>query len=489
MCYNELMKNFIKMLPRNHVTWRKYSSIFWPIVVSSMLFTADGLVGNFMVGHITEGTASLAAINAWTNIIVGFFVGSAAAGSIIMAQYYFSHDYEKAREVARIRNIITIGTASIFIILAWAVPNFLIHIFLNGNSQDPSYSAAYQGAQSYLKVISINWFLIAITFNLGYIFRETKNGKGPLIWGIFTLLTSIIINSILLYGFHFGVAGAAWGTVGGRVVALSIAIFFIYKNDLEFGFKPWTIFKISRKTWLQFWKRWYMLVSFASLFIFINARTYFWDYGYPIKETSPLGEGIGAMTVLGIAGAISKVFSTAFSSIGAMAAVFIGSELGKGNLKQAKKNSDEIRSYSTLMAVFLAIALVIFASFLPWMTLFSSPNNPNMNSAAHLHQTKNVLYVIAFWYPIRVWLMTTYRNASSGGKSFWFALTNWIGGSLEVVSLAIVVIFIVPNVPYFQENMWIAFFLFLVVDFAQLAVMETLYHKTKWLHVLRNNDK
>ena len=481
------MKNLIINLPKNKTTWKEYSVIFWPIVVSSMLFTADGLVGNFMVGHITEGTASLAAINAWTNIIVGFFVGSAAAGSIIMAQYYFSNDFEKAKEVARIRNIITISVASFFIILAWVVPNTLINVFLNGNTQDPSYRAAYEGAQSYLKVISLNWFLIAITFNFGYIFRETKNGKGPLIWGVFTLLTSIIINCILLYGFHFGVAGAAWGTVGGRLVALSIAIFFIYKNNLEFGFKPWTIFQISGKTWIQFWKRWYMFLSFVSLFIFINARLYFWDYGYPIKETSSLGEGIGAVTVLGIAAAISKVFSTAFSSIGAMAAVFIGSELGKGNLKKAKRNSDEIRLYSTLMAILLAILLIVFASFLPWMTLFSSPNNLNMDSSAHLHQTKNVLYAIAFWYPIRVWLMTTYRNASSGGKSFWFALTNWIGGSLEVASLAIIIIFIVPNVVYFQENMWISYLLFLAVDLVQLTVMEILYRKTKWLHVLRDN--
>ncbi len=47
---------------------------------------------------------------------MGIFAGTAATGSILVAQYYYSGNYDKVREIARIRYGITM-----FVVLNFAI--------------------------------------------------------------------------------------------------------------------------------------------------------------------------------------------------------------------------------------------------------------------------------------------------------------------------------------------------------------------------------
>jgi len=124
---------------------------------------------------------------------------------------------------------------------------------------------------------------------------------------------------------------------------------------------------------------------------------------YQIKDS--LGTGVDGYSIMALTGSITNIFTTTFNALAAMAAVFVGSHLGKKNFKQAKINSDELKGFNTSMAVLLAIALSIFAALLPYMTFFTkeqydASGNITLDNVRLLVQVQRSLWVVAIFYPM-----------------------------------------------------------------------------------------
>ncbi len=178
-----------------------------------------------------------------------------------------------------------------------------------------------------------------------------------------------------------------------------------------------------------------------------------------------------------------------------MAAVFVGSHLGKKNFKQAKINSDELKGFNTSMAVLLAIALSIFAALLPYMTFFTkeqydASGNITLDNVRLLVQVQRSLWVVAIFYPMWIWFSTSYRNGSAGGKGSWFAVVDWIiTGPIQLGWLAAMAFGIIPQSAFMSENFWTMYAIFYLSDFLKLIIMELLYYKTNWLHSLTGKEE
>ena len=475
-----MLKQLKNHFPSSGKKWKNYIKVMFPIILGSLLFAMNSFIDNFMVGGINQGTASLSAASSWTSIFAGFLFGSAASGSVIFSQYYFAKDYEKANMVSRLRFLIGIILATGFGIAALIFPEQLISVFLH-KPQEASKIAVWQkaidGGVEYLRIISISWFLMSLTFNYGNQFREIGYGMVTMYWGLGTLLANATLNSILIFGFDMGVAGAAWASVAARMIALIIGITFTWKKDLPTKFLPWKIVIIDRKIWAVYFKRWFQFFSVATVLFFITFRNHFYDQGYP---TGSLGSGVGGMLVIGVTGAIMNVFITTFNSLSAMSANFVASELGKKNFKQAKKNADELKVFNTSVALFFSILMLIFASLVPFMSFLS--HAPNVDNQVHLTQIRNSLYVVCFFYPIWIWFSTSLRNGLSGGKGWLFTFMDWfISGPIQLSWAAIVMLLIVPTSSYLEVNFWAGYAIFFTTDLIKLVLFEIYYYRYTWL--------
>ncbi|WKX02792.1 MATE family efflux transporter [Candidatus Mycoplasma mahonii] len=488
--------NIIKRhFPSNASKWKLYLRTFWPIVLGSVLFALNGVIDNFMVGHINQGQSSLGAINSWTNILIGWFIGVAAGGSVVMSQFYHDKQYKIAQEISRYRFYLSIIPAVGLAIVAWSDPDALTKVFYNGNVNSLQGQILMSNARAYAKVIAIQWIFISLTFNLGNQLREIGHGKITMFWGAGTLVANVVLNSILMYVLGMGVEGAAWASVSGRIVALIVGFNYMYFMKIKIGFNPLTIFNVSLRVRKMFWKRWAYSMSIFTVFFFIVARNIFYSSGFHIStDGSGLGVGISGLAIISLTGALTNVFTTTFSALSSMSARFVGSELGKGHLEQAKINSDELKGFNTLMACFLGVLGIIFASFIPFMGFlsldkFGENHELIFDSRAFLLQVRNSMFVIIFFYPMWIWFSTSYRNGNAGGKGGWFAFVDWIiSGPIQLGYLAFIAYYIVPASSTIQEHFYLVYMIFLSSDFLKLILQEIIYMYYPWLNSLTKKE-
>lgn len=476
--------------PSSPTKWKSYMKVFFPVLLGAVLFTFNGFVDNFMVGQIEQGVASLGAANSWTNFLNGIFFGSAASGSMLLAQFYNAKEIERTKQVIRLRYLITISTTIIFIAIAHSFSQQLITTFLKLGKDASSdaiaaHKIAVDQAVLYLRINTIQWFLTAITFNLGSNLREIGHGKIAMYWGIATLSTNMSLNATFMYGMGMGVEGAAIASIASRVVELSIALIYLFRKKLEIKIKITSIFNISRETNKLYWKRWFNFFAVASVNGFITFRMFFYDLGYPVGK---LGIGISGVGVLGLTGSIYNVFIQTFAVIGVMSAIFVAGELGKGDIKQAKINANELKGFSTTMSTFLAIMLVGFAFIVPSMQFLSKSQydidgNLVFDGVEQLRQVRNSLFVVAFYYPMWIWFSVSIRNVLAGGKGAFVNFIDWfLTGPFQLGVLSILAFIIIPSNSYIQENFWVAYLMFFSSDYFKLLFVELYYYKSEWAH-------
>lgn len=473
--------------PSSKEKWKVYFKAFYPIILGSMLFAMNNFVDNFMVGGIAQGTASLSAANAWTNIIMGILAGTAASGSVILAQFYFAGNLEQARKVSNLRFLLSMFFVGVFFIMAQTMPDTLNKTFLS----EPPASAvekhkdwviALDGAKDYMRIISFSWLLIAFTFNYGNQLRELGHARASMHWSFGTITTNIALNSILIYGLGKGIEGAAFASVAARCVALTWGIVYVYKYKIPLPPIPFMVFKIDMKTVKMFFRRWIPFFSVAGVYALISFRYHFYDAGYPVGS---IADGVGGMLVLGLTGAIMNVFTTTFNALSAMSANFVASELGKGNIEQAKTNAIELKGFTTLVSFGFSVLLAITACIVPYMSFLSHASG--VDTHAHLINVRDSLLVIAFYYPIWIWFSGSYRSGLTGGKGSWFALCDWIVTAAQIGWAAFVFMGLVPGSTFLQDHFWMSLLIFYVSDFIKLVWMEWLFYRFRWLHVITKN--
>ncbi len=484
------MKNFIKShLPENKAKWKDFFFLFFPMLVGSTTYAFNGFVDNFMVGQIEQGTTALAAINSWTAIIMGIYIGLSSTASFIMARYFYSNQLNKATELFKFRILVSVSIGFIFALIAWTNPDIMIKVFLKKPKNNilkniNAYNLAVENSRIYLKIIAIQWILISITLNFANSLRESGHPKGPMYWGIVSLIVNITLNSILMYVFKFGVDGAAWASVAARIFAFSIGIYWIISKKVGWGFWPWQIFKIKKDVIKDFFSKFYLFFSITFAFIFITIRNVFYDAAYPVG-TNTLGVGVSAMSILGLTGAIMNIFTTTFSISSSMSAAIVSKFLSRGQTKEALMEAKRLKGFMFLTSTSLSILMFITAIFVPKFLFLSQvkyeEEKLTFDNIQNLKQVRDSLFIVCFYYPIWIWFSSSYRSGCSGKKGFWFAFVDLIiTGPIQLSWLAILSYLIIPTSPIMQKNFYIFYFLFFLSDFIKLISIEFLFYKYKW---------
>lgn len=492
------MRTFLlRHLPKNKQTWNRYFKVFLPIIISSTIIALNGMIDNFMVGHITQGISALAAVNSWTNIFTGFTLATAAAGSVALAQFYHAKNFAIVKQIARFRYLINICMSIILFILVYTAREWMINMFMSKpaknatKSEIDNYNIAFENATTYIKITAFQWLLFAISYDIGSQLREIGHAKITLVAATMMLCYHISLNAIFLYGLNFGIKGAAIVGATSRLIPIVLLTFYIIMKKLEIAILPWTLFLISKQAVILMLKRWIYFLSVFTVTFFITFRNHFYDLGYPTSSDS-LGQGVSGLAVLGLTGSIMNIFTTTFAAAPAMAANFVASELGKGNVDQAKINSDEIKGFNTIVASLLAILLVLFSLIIPYMTFLVSTgeggNAKQTDAKSLLSQVSHATLTIAFWYPIWIWFVSGYRNSQSGGKGGFMAIWDWFISGIQLGWLALLVYQVLPQSLYFRENFWITYFVFFVSDLLKLVGMEIYYYQYRWLFSLTHDE-
>lgn len=482
-----------KFFPSNRKRWALFTMTSLPIIFAAMIFAVNSFIDNFMAIPIDNGIDKLSYANTWTSLVTGIIAATTVIGSSLFGQYYGAKDRVNIRYVLRLRMLIALAITSIFALPAFIAPEFMIDLVGSFKVDDGIVS----DSALYLRIIAVTWLTGAWGYTSAMIMREAGHGRASLISSIISLTMNIVLNSIFVFGFRAGIWSLAVSSIISQIFSVGFNIVFVWIKNKEIIINPLKLFLISKQIWKQIIRR---LSSFLFLTIgsvAVSIRFIFWNANYSPGEIGDPLFYISAATILGISGAVFNIFWSTFESIGANTTIFVGRELGHGNLEQAKINANELQGFHFVMAIIMGIILFSFSFIVPSMTFLADGykngtiktliNLGYSNSGAieianhgvveYLKQLKMTIWPLAGYMPMWIWYLTRSRCISAGGKTNITSLIDACGGAIQTAWISLLVFVIVPNtnLPFPA-----AYTIFFLSDLTKVLVFEILFHKLNW---------
>lgn len=199
--------------------------LFFGNLFQQLYNTADSLiVGNFL------GSSALAAVSSSGNLIfllVGFFNGIAIGSGVVVAKYFGAGKFAMVKRA--IHTITAFGLLSgmvLTVVGILAAPQILI----------------LMGTPAEVLPNSITYFRIYFAGSLAFvmynflvgILQSVGDSRHPLIYLMISSVINIVLDLILVAGFHFGVGAAALATVISQVISALLCLRQLLKSPADY---------------------------------------------------------------------------------------------------------------------------------------------------------------------------------------------------------------------------------------------------------------
>ncbi len=199
--------------------------LFFGNLFQQLYNTADSLiVGNFL------GSSALAAVSSSGNLIfllVGFFNGIAVGSGVVVAKYFGAGKFAMVKRA--IHTITAFGLLSgmvLTVVGILAAPQILI----------------LMGTPAEVLPNSVTYFRIYFAGSLAFvmynflvgILQSVGDSRHPLIYLMISSVINIVLDLILVAGFHFGVGAAALATVISQVISALLCLRQLLKSPADY---------------------------------------------------------------------------------------------------------------------------------------------------------------------------------------------------------------------------------------------------------------
>lgn len=191
-----------------------------PVMLALLIQSLYNIVDSFFVGKFSEqGLTALSIVYPLQLIITALAVGTGVGVNTLMAKYYALKNDEKANYTAGCGFIISLV---LWVLFAVATV-FLLKPYLRTSASDPK---ALEYAYTYGMIVCVG----SIGLFTEGIFSKVHQAQGnmvlPTVAQICGAVFNCIVDPILIFGVgpipKMGVAGAAFATVGGQILAAII---------------------------------------------------------------------------------------------------------------------------------------------------------------------------------------------------------------------------------------------------------------------------
>lgn len=304
-----------------------------PIMMNNLIQTAYNLTDTWFVSRL--GDIQLAAMQLiWALIffMVSLGMGLSIGGVALISQYVGSGERHLAREKA--------GQLLTFSLVSGAVIG-LIGAFL---SENIVYAMGARGDLLALSTTFLRIMFIGLpTVFMFSAFTAIKQGEGdtktPMVISALSVILNIILDPIFIFGFGWGIAGAAWATVLSRAIFVVVGLVLLFSrshNTLE-------LTKLDLKL------KWQALKPILTIGMPAAIGQSMTSLGFAVLNVFILQYGIEIVTAFAIGNRISSlIFMPAMGISGALTTI-IGQNIGAGQIKRANEAFLKSVAYASLI--------------------------------------------------------------------------------------------------------------------------------------------
>lgn len=312
-----------------------------PIVLNSFIQTMYNLTDTFWVGRLgTDQMAGITIVSPVQNIILNFGAGITTAGSILISQYLGAREDHQANIMARhiylCSMIFAFACAGICFaftpdIVGWLGARDDVHAF----------------GITYLRIVVLDMPLL-FTVNM---FQSVHQSQGdtvrPMLLNLAGVLTNMVLDPLLMFNLHLGVAGAALATLLSKIPIAIIALLSLIRKD-----------RLIYLTYRDFHLEKDKLLSIARVGLPTAIGGSTMQLGFLLMTRNVYKYGSIATAAYGIGNKINGLITLPSNAMGSAVATIVGQNFGAEQYERAKKSYQLGRNISV---VFLFVGGMILS--------------------------------------------------------------------------------------------------------------------------------
>lgn len=295
---------------------------FFPILFGSLFQQLYNTVDAMVVGNFV-GKEALGAVGGATatfiELCVGFVLGLSSGATVVVAQYYGSHELEGVRKGVSCAMFLAVALG-----ICMSATGIIFAPYILKALNVPA--EIYPYSLTYMRIYLAGMIPLLIYNNGAGILRAIGDSRRPLYFLIASALTNIVLDLLFVVVFHMGVAGVGLATVIAQIVACTLTLYSLgTTNDIyRFSFREMkldsAVFRriliIGIPMGLQS-----CMYAVSNLFVHRGINAYGTDT-------------VAANTAFG---RIDALFWNSSNALGQSCLTFCGQNFGAGNIKRVRK--------------------------------------------------------------------------------------------------------------------------------------------------------
>ncbi len=346
-----------------------------PLLLGNIFQQLYNMVDTWVVGNYVshEAMAAVGSVGPIINMLIGFFLGLASGAGVVISQYYGAKNDGGVSETVHTSLAMTLVMAVLFTGIGIAMTPFMVNMMNTPENVRPdtiTYLTVYFSGVSGLMI-----------YNMGAgILRAVGDSKRPFYFLVLSAVLNTVLDLVFVIFFRMGVAGVALATILSQFVSAVLVVTLLLRSPSSIRFLPkklrisWPtlgrIVKVGIPAAIQM-----AITSFSNIFVqgYIN---YF-----------------GSHVMAGWT-AYAKVDALIFmpmQSIALASTTFVGQNLGKNQIKRARKG---VAVSLGMAAVGTVIVMVPVIAGAPYTVAFFNAEPEVVRYGSLLLRTITPFYIV-----------------------------------------------------------------------------------------------
>lgn len=336
-----------------------------PVAAQGLIAFTASFADNLMVSSLGDEAVSGVYFASQVNIFVQMFASGISGAIIILsAQYWGQKDISSIKKIISIGLRISLTIGSIMTLIGLLCPGVVIRIFTAD-------TAIAHEAVVYLRTVSVSYLFFCITQALLSSMRAVEKPAIGMVISLVSLVIDIILNIVFIYGLGWGVFGAAFSTLIGRILEMLAIALYVFCKDKKLLFRLSDLLCFDKTLLRDFTRYGFPLIAGEVV----------WSINL-IGNSIIFGQFFDASvaTAVSVANTMNTLAYITISGFASAVGIITGKTVGAGKFELMKEYA------RTTQAIFLLVGILsgamLFLLRAPFIGLYSGIFGVGISSAA-----------------------------------------------------------------------------------------------------------
>lgn len=326
---------------------RDLRKLLIPLILEQLLTGLMGIADTIMVTSVGDTAISAVSCVDQINMLVVYLVSAlATGGTIICSQYLGRNDRKQAALAGQQVYLVALSLAICLMAVCLIFRRGLLSLIF-GQVED----AIMSQALDYFLITAIGYPFLALQQTSAAQFRASGNSKLPMTVTAVSNVVNICGNAVFIFGFGWGVVGAAASTLISRILNAAILLKCQRNPELSIPFRDYRKIRPQKK----------MIGMVCRIAIPTGLENGLFQFGKLLVQSTVATLGTTAIAAQAMTHTIDNIQSLPGLAIGVGLLTVVGQCMGAENIEEAKRNTKKLTLVGWGVVVAFAVILLALA--------------------------------------------------------------------------------------------------------------------------------